>query len=116
MSEIDVVDLKTLRKKFLGKKLVLENFPDGVWVDYSKASQEVFLEFSHFVKWSGDEYTYTISLVVEDDMVIRKISSPKCQRLAGDDAFRSSYRGKRCDEYDYYRLDCVLSKAVSDSQ
>lgn len=114
MTEIDVVDRKTLRKKFLRKKLVLENFQDGVWVDYSKASQEVFLEFSHLVKWSGDEYTYTVSLVVDEDMTIKKISALKCERLAGDDAFRSTYRGKRCDEYDYYRLDCVLSKAVSD--
>lgn len=114
MTEIDVVDLKTLRKKFIRKKLVLENFQDGVWVDYSKASQEVFLEFSHLVKWSGDEYTYTVSLVVDEDMTIKKISALKCERLAGDDAFRSTYHGKRCDEYDYYRLDCVLSKAVSD--
>lgn len=114
MTEIDVVDLKTLRKKFLRKKLVLENFQDGVWVDYSKASQEVFLEFNHLVRWSGDEYTYTVSLVVDEDMTIKKIYALKCERLAGDDAFRSTYRGKRCDEYDYYRLDCVLSKAVSD--
>ena len=116
MTEIDVVDLKTLRQKYLKKKLVLDNFQDSVWVEYHKPTQEVFLEFNHLVKWSGDEYTYTVSLDVDEKMTIKKISALKCQRLAGDDAFRSSYRGKRCDEYDYYRLDLVLSKAVSDSQ
>ena len=112
MSEIDVVDLKTLRQKYLKKKLVLENFQDGVLVEYHQPTQEYFLEFSHLVKWSGDEYTYTVSLVVDEEMTIKKISALKCQRLAGDDAFRSTYRGKRCDEYDYYRLDRVLNQAV----
>jgi hypothetical protein len=112
MSTIDVVDLKTLRQKYLKRKLSLDRFPKGVWADCNQETGELFLEFSHLVKWSGEEYTYTISLVLDADRIIRKISALKCQRLAGDDARGSSYRGKRTDEYDYYRLDCILRDAV----
>lgn len=115
MSEIDVVDLKTLKQKYLKKKLALDKFPEAVWVDYYKPTQEVFLEFNHLVKWSGEDYTYTIRMVVDEEMTIKKIYALKCERLLGDDATNCTIRGKRCDEYDYYRLDCVLSKAVSES-
>ena len=111
MSTIDVVDLKSLRKKYLKQKIFIDRFKKGVMADFSQQSKELFLEFSHLVSWSGDEYTYTITLVLDDDFAIQKISALKCERLAGDDARGSSYRGKRCDEYDYYRLDCVLSAA-----
>ena len=112
MPTVDVVDLKTLRKKYLKKKVFLDRFPKGVMADFSQQSKELFLEFTHLVSWSGDEYTYTITLALDDGFVIQKISALKCERLAGDDARGSSYRGKRCDEYDYYRLDCVLKDAV----
>lgn len=116
MSTIDVVDLKTLRKKYLKQKISLDRFPKGVWADYNKETGELFLEFSHLVKWSGEEYTYTISMILDADRTINKISALKCERLAGDDARGSSYRGKRTDEYDYYRLDCVLLKAIDSEQ
>lgn len=114
MSTIDVVDLKTLRQKYLKQKLSLDRFPKGVWADYNQETGELFLEFHHLVKWSGEEFTYTISMILDADRIIRKISALKCERLAGDDARGSSYRGKRTDEYDYYRLDCILAPAVSD--
>lgn len=112
MSTIDVVDLKSLRKKYLKQKLILDRFPKGVWADFNQDTKELFLEFHHLVKWSGEEYTYTISMFLDDDNVVQKISALKCERLAGDDARGSSYRGKRTDEYDYYRLDCILKDAV----
>ena len=112
MNEIDVVDLKTLRKKYLKKRIFIDRFERGVWADYSQETKELCLEFTHLVKWSGDEYTYTISLLLDDDNVIQKISALKCQRLAGDDACGSTYRNKRADDYDYFRIDCVLETTV----
>ena len=55
---------------------------------------------------------YTISIFTDDDFAIQKITALKCERLGGDDARGSTYRGKRTDEYDYYRLDCILEEAV----
>lgn len=112
MNAIDVVDLKTLRKKYLKKKVSIDKFKKGVFADFNKQTKELFLEFTHLVSWSGEEYTYTITLIIDDDFVIQKITALKCERLGGDDARGSTYRGKRVDEYDYYRLDCVLSPAV----
>lgn len=112
MDIIDVIDVKTLRQKYLKHKINPDRFPKGVFADCNRETGELFLEFSHLVKWSGEEYTYTISLFLDADQVIRKISALKCQRLAGDDARGSAYRGKRTDEYDYYRLDCILRDAV----
>lgn len=115
MSTIDVVDVKTLRKKYIKKRIHVDKFQNGVLVDFSQDTKELFLEFYHLVSWSGDEYTYTISIVVDDDFIIRKITALKCERLSGDDARGSTYRGKRTDEYDYYRLDCILSHAVDEA-
>lgn len=112
MSTIDVVDVKTLRKKYLRKKLNISQFKKDVWVDFNQNTKELFLEFSHLVSWSGDEYTYTISMMVDDDFIVQKIYALKCERLSGDDARGSAYRGKRTDEYDYYRLDCILNTAI----
>ena len=112
MSTIDVVDIKSLRKKYLKMRIHIDRFEKGTSVYFNKHSNELELEFSHLVSWSGEEYTYTISIVTDDASIIQKISPLKCERLSCDDARGSTYRGKRTDEYDYYRLDCVLSKAV----
>lgn len=112
MDKIDVIDIKTLRKKYLKKKISIDNFRKGVLADFNQQTQELFLEFTHLVSWSGEEYTYTISIFTDDDFVIQKITALKCERLGGDDARGSTYRGKRTDEYDYYRLDCILEEAV----
>ena len=113
MGTIDVVDLKTLRKKYLKKKISIDKFKEGVFADLNKQTNELFLEFTHLVSWSGEEYTYTLSIFTDEDFVIQKITALKCERLGGDDARGSTYRGKRTDEYDYYRLDCILEEAVS---
>ena len=112
MSAIDVVDIKTLRKKYLKQKVSIIQSRQGVIAEFDTKTNELFLEFSHLVKWSGEEYTYTISITLDDSFVIQKISPLKCERLCGDDARGSTYRGKRTDEYDYYRLDCVLTDLV----
>ena len=112
MDKIDVIDIKTLRKKYLKQKISIDNFRKGVIADFSQQTKELFLEFTHLVSWSGEEYTYTISIFTDDDFVIQKITALKCERLGGDDARGSTYRGKRTDEYDYYRLDCILEEAV----
>ena len=112
MNAIDVVDLKTLRKKYLKEKISIDKFRKGVSADFNKQTKELFLEFTHLVSWSGEEYTYTLSIFTDDDFVIQKITALKCERLGGDDARGSTYRGKRTDEYDYYRLDCILEEAV----
>lgn len=112
MDEIDVVDLKTLRKKYLKAKLHQDRLDSKVEPFYNKATGELSLEFSHLVKWSGNEYTYTVILTLDDDSAIIKISPLKCERLCFDDASGSGYKGKRVDEYDYYRLDCLLTKVV----
>lgn len=112
MDKIDVVDIKTLRKKYLKKKISIDKFRKGVLADFNQQTKELFLEFKHLVSWSGEEYTYTISIFTDDDFVIQKITALKCERLGGDDARGSTYRGKRTDEYDYYRLDCILEEAV----
>lgn len=115
MDTIDVVDIKSLRKKFLKKKIFIDRFKTGVMADYNPKTKEVFLEFTHLVSWSGEEYTYTITMIIDDESRLQKILPLKCERLSCDDARGSTYRGKRVDENDYYRLDCVLSQAVSDS-
>ena len=115
MSDIDVVDIKSLRKKYMKKKISIDELEKSGWVDFNQKTKELSLEFTHLVSWSGEEYTYTISMILDDDQVIQKISALKCERLAGDDARGSTYKGKRVDEYDYYRLDCILKKAVDDA-
>lgn len=109
---IDVVDLKSLRKKYLKRTIHTNQLSADIETFFDKNTNELELEFSHLVKWSGDEYTYTITMTLDDNSVIIKISPLKCERLCFDDASSSGYKGKRVDEYDYYRLDCVLSKAV----
>lgn len=111
--KIDVVDIKTLRKKYLKQKVSIDMFDKDVFVSFDLTTGEMFLEFTHLVSWTGDEYTYTITLLLSGDKIIQKISPLKCQRLAGDDAFSSTYKGKRPDEFDYYRVDRKLSAAVS---
>ena len=110
--DIDVVDIKSLRKKYLKKRISADRFPKDVSAYLNKATMELELEFSHLVKWSGDEYNYTITITLDDDSAIIKISPLKCERLCFDDATGSGYKGKRVDEYDYYRLDCLLATAV----
>ena len=112
MNAIDVVDIKTLRKKYLKKRIYIDRFDNEISTYFDKNTKEFELEFSHLVKWSGDEYNYTITMTLDDNSVILKISPLKCERLCFDDASGSGYKGKRIDEYDYYRLDCVLTKAI----
>lgn len=114
MSTIDVVDIKSLRKKYLNRILHADRFSTDIETFFNKQTKELELEFSHLVKWSGDEYNYIITMTLDDESVIRKISPLKCERLCFDDVSGSGYKGKRVDEYDYYRLDCVLNPAVED--
>lgn len=112
MDTIDVVDLKTLRKKYIKKKIHALKECKGVEMGLDLRTHELYIEFSHLVSWSGEEYNYTISIFTDEDLVIQKITPLKCERLTCDDARGSTYRGKRTDEYDYYRLDCVLQNAI----
>lgn len=114
MDAIDVVDLKSLRKKYLNKVINHERFSSDITTFFDKHTKELELEFSHLVKWSGDEYNYTVTMTLDDASVILKISPLKCERLCFDDARGSGYKGKRIDEYDYYRLDCVLATAIDE--
>ena len=109
---IDVVDIRSLRKKYLKKSIYIDRFDKDVSVYLDKQTGELELEFSHLVKWSGDEYNYTVTMALDDASVITKISPLKCERLCFDDATGSGYKGKRVDEYDYYRLDCLLATVV----
>ena len=115
MGNIDVVDIKSLRKKYLKMRIHIDRLQKGVSADLIKNTNELYLEFSHLVKWSGEEYTYTVTMTLDSDSVIQKISPLKCEQLCFDDASGSGYKGKRVDEYDYYRLDCVLSPAVEEA-
>lgn len=110
--DIDVIDIKSLRKKYLKKRISIDRFQEDVSAYFNKATKELDLEFSHLVKWSGDEYNYTITITLDNASTITKISPLKCERLCFDDATGSGYKGKRVDEYDYYRLDCLLAKVV----
>ncbi len=110
--DIDVIDIKSLRKKYLKKRISADRFQDDVSAYFNRVTKELDLEFSHLVKWSGDEYNYTITITLDNDSAITKISPLKCERLCFDDATGSGYKGKRVDEYDYYRLDCLLRTAV----
>ena len=110
--DIDVVDIRSLRKKYLKKRISADRFQEDVSAYFNKVTKELELEFSHLVKWSGDEYTYTITLTLDDDSAIVEISPLKCERLCFDDATGSGYKNKRVDEYDYYRLDRLLTTAV----
>ena len=110
--DIDVVDIKSLRKKYINKKICVNKFCKEVSSFFNPKTNELEIEFSHLVKWSGDEYTYTITFTLDCDSKIEKIVPLKCEKLSFDDAFRSGYRNKRVDEYDYYRLDCILKTAI----
>ena len=109
---VDVVDIRSLRKKYLKKSIYVDRFDKDVSVYFDKRTGELELEFTHLVKWSGDEYNYTVTMTLDDSSVITRISPLKCERLCFDDATGSGYKGKRVDEYDYYRLDCLLAKVV----
>jgi hypothetical protein len=110
--DIDVINISSLRKKYLNKRIFIDRFQKDVSTFFNKVKKELELEFSHLVKWSGDEYNYTITLTLDEDFAIIKISPLKCERLSFDDATGSGYKGKRVDEYDYYRLDCLLTTVV----
>lgn len=110
--DIDVIDIRSLRKKYLNRRIFIDRFQKDVSAYFNKVTMELDLEFSHLVKWSGDEYNYTITMTLDDDSAIIKISPLKCERLCFDDTTGSGYKGKRVDEYDYYRLDCLLTTAV----
>jgi hypothetical protein len=110
--DIDVVDIKTLRKKYLKKRICIDKFEKDVSTFFNKLTKELDLEFSHLVKWSGDEYNYTITMTLDGNSTIIKISPLKCEQLSFDDASGSGYKGKRVDEYDYYRLDSLLTTVI----
>ena len=114
LGNIDVVDIKSLRKKYLNRTIHTDLFGSDIETFFDQRTKELELEFSHLVKWSGDEYNYIITMTLDDASVIRKISPLKCERLCFDDVSGSGYKGKRVDEYDYYRLDCILNPAVED--
>ena len=97
---------------YLKQRIFIDRFQKDVSAYFNKTSKELEIEFYHLVKWSGEEYCYTISMTLDDDSTIIKISPLKCERLCFDDATGSGYRGKRVDEYDYYRLDCILTTVV----
>lgn len=115
MCTIDVVDIKSLRKKYLKKRIAIYKLQGGVSAYIIKDTGELEIEFSHLVKWSGEEYNYTITMTLDSDSVIKKISPLKCERLCFDDIRGSGYKVKRVDEYDYYRLDCVLDPATEEA-
>ena len=53
--KIDVVDIKTLRKKYLKQKVSIDMFDKDVFVSFDLTTGEMFLEFTHLVSWTGDE-------------------------------------------------------------
>ena len=117
MSDIDVVDIKSLRKKYLKKRICIDRFDKhDVFVNFDKNTKELGLEFTYLESWSGNENTYTITMVTDDDFVINKIYPLKGEHLICDDARGSTYRGKRTDDYDYWLLDCILNPAVADGK
>ena len=111
-NNIDVVDIKTLREKYIGAK-----FNDGELDKYEyifdTTTGRTELEFSYLEDWSGNEYTYIVSFCLNEQSEITKIYTPKCQMLLGDDARGSSYKGHRCDDSDYWQIDKKLSAAVT---
>lgn len=112
MTEVEVSDLKTLRQKYLKRKLDPNKFGKEVEVFFNHNTGILELEITYLMKWSGDEYKYFLVIHLDSDSVIQKIPAPKCQRLVGDDALGSDYRGKRADDFDYHVMDTVLSYAL----
>ena len=110
---MDVVDFATLQKKYLNKKIPVVRGKEGVLAEFNCRTKELFLKFSHQVS-SSEEYTYDISIYTDDNLVIQKIIPLQCEHFCCDDTRGSSYRNKRIDEYDYYRLDCLLEELFSE--
>lgn len=114
MNDIDVENLKTLKQKYIGVRLDEERVHSeyGAFLNHEKGEFE--LTFSCLEDWSGEEYTYELSGEINSDCTIKKIFAPHCQRLVGDDARGSSYRAKKMDELDYWRVDRKLKELVTE--
>lgn len=111
-NEIEVVDIKTLRQKYIGARFN-EGELDKFEYILDKTTGRTELEFSYLEKWTGNEYNYVVSFCVNEEREITKLFAPKCQMLVGDDARGSSYKGHRCDDFDYWQIDKKLSAAVT---
>ena len=108
---VDVINAKTLRLKYVGAKLNEATLEEYLCF-HNKETGETSLEFSVLVDWSGDEYTFEVEFVLDDQLTIRSIKAPSCKKLTGDGTFGSSYRGQKMDEFNYYKFDREFSKRV----
>lgn len=112
MKDIYVGDLKSLRKKYVGAQLDMEK----VNKDYdarANVNEGTFeLSFSVTDYYEMDEFYYELHALIDGKGSITKIEAPHCQKLQGDDALRSTYRGKRMDDLDYERIDEKLQGLV----
>ena len=102
MNDIDVVDLESLRKKYLGARLDRQS---GAW------AAEFTVQDSDY-----NEYTYSMDIEVGEDGVIEKISEPYCQVLEGDDATRSTYREQSMDSWGYSNVDDWLEDQIEEDE
>lgn len=112
MIDFDVEDLKTLRKKYIGARLDIEsvNRDYDAIMDLNAGTFE--LRFSYLDQYEWEEYNYELHAEINKDVAFIKIVAPHCERLVGDDAMRSTYRGKRMDDLDYERIDRKLQELV----
>jgi len=103
--------LSILRKKYKGKKIDITKLPKYE-CSFMENSLVLDWEFSYFEDWSGEEYEYDAIVSLNADMTIKQVGALHCRRYTGSDATTVGYRGKRVDEYDYWRFDCRLEKII----
>ena len=107
--DIDVVDLKTLRKKYLGVKFNADALPED---EFFMTKHSAILDFSHIQKQSGDCYSYFVSFDIDENKKISKIYAPKSEVLVGHNALGRVYKGRRMNKYDYWRVDKKMQLSV----
>lgn len=97
--------LAELRKKYIGKTVIKECLPSSLVLRSYGGKQ--YLSF-----WSGDEWVYSASITVDDDMRITGISCLTCKELVGEDAANTTYKPSRVSQNDYYMLDDELEEGT----
>ena len=105
------ITLSYIRKKYKGKKVIIDNLPDyGCW--YMPANLEIEFEYSYLCDWNGEETAYNVIINLNPNLTIKQIGALHCRRYTGADATSSGYRSKRAEEDDYIQLDKKIATIV----
>ena len=103
------MNLKELRKKYLGSHVQEKNLPAAFRI-YTYAEENI-------IEWeTGDECVYSATIHLDKTMRIKSISRLFGKTLVGDDATRVNYRPMRISIDDYDMLGDAIESIVTEAE